>query len=271
VVIKISRPFDRRDQFLSEDGTSEDRAKASRARQQVREFALQHTLGQDGSPFAKLLDGQLIPHPDDTDRKVADRRIAVLVLEKIDGTNLADLIEETGDLSQHPDIVMQVALELTRAVDIMHKAGVVHSDVHTHQIIIDDDFRARLLDFGLSQYIEPPQAKGVKYKKPVEGMVAGSPEFMPESVGDNSRSGNSPARDAYAVGRLLQHMLYGEAFKSGIDMNAKRVRTGNKVLREIDTIATSLVRSTEDPKAINIEQALEKLTALSDSAQEVAA
>lgn len=118
--------------------------------------------------------------------------------------------------------VLRHGLDVARAVAAVHRIGLVHRDIKPDNIIVGDDGRARLVDFGLAR---APRGDGSSTPKPEDsgasgpvrsrlGVVvththtfAGTPAYMaPEArLGESS----GPAADQYSLCVALAEALYG--------------------------------------------------------------
>src|ERR687884_247889 len=126
------------------------------------------------------------------------RRIAnYVLLEYIDGPTLADLMDTGLDDARIPDLLDQIAAGL----DYAHARGVIHRDVKPSNVLITEDGRAVLADFGLAWLLESAHLT-------LTGGVIGTPEYMsPEQAGGEPIDHRS---DVYALGVVLYEMLVGE-------------------------------------------------------------
>ena len=124
-----------------------------------------------------------------------------LLMEYVDGWSLHSLIHRHGPFppARALRIVWEVALALAHA----HSAGVVHCDIKPGNILIDRRGSAKVTDFGLSQALNQVD------RGPLEGMVAGTPEYIsPEQL-----LGQRPDQrsDLYSLGVTFFEMLSGES------------------------------------------------------------
>ncbi|MEM7395927.1 MAG: serine/threonine-protein kinase, partial [Verrucomicrobiota bacterium] len=71
-----------------------------------------------------------------------------IVMEYIDGPSLDQLIEQQGQLDELD--FLNLALDVTRGLKAAHDAGLIHGDIKPENIMIDPEFRAKLVDFGLT-------------------------------------------------------------------------------------------------------------------------
>ena len=127
---------------------------------------------------------------------------AYLVMELIDGVDLARLVREQGPLSipQATEIARQVAEALAAA----HDSNAIHRDVKPSNVMLDRDGCAKLLDFGLAHLSE----RANKQHETSLGHVMGTLDYMaPEQAEGNTVHA---ATDLYGLGALLFYLLTGE-------------------------------------------------------------
>jgi len=126
---------------------------------------------------------------------------AYLVLEHVHGRNLEQVFRESRPA---PREAARLIAEVAGVVAYAHRRGVIHGDITPRNILIDDDDRARLIDFGLSK-IE--NAWGEE-----PGLAGGTPEFLPPEIAPvNGRPGRAgPASDVFGLGATLFWLLTGQ-------------------------------------------------------------
>jgi serine/threonine protein kinase len=126
-----------------------------------------------------------------------ERGVPYLVLEYIEGPTLADLMDRGLDDGRIPELLDQIAAGL----DYAHQHGVIHRDVKPGNVLLTEDGRAVLADFGLAWLLEGAHLT-------LTGGVIGTPEYMaPEQAGGE---GIDHRADVYALGVVLFEMLVGE-------------------------------------------------------------
>src|ERR671937_132453 len=127
-----------------------------------------------------------------------ERGVPYLVLEYIEGPTLADLMDAGLEDCRIPDLLDQIAAGL----DYAHSRGVIHRDVKPGNVLLTDDGRVVLADFGLAWLLE-----GALHLT-LTGGVIGTPEYMsPEQA---SGVAVDHRTDVYALGVVLFEMLTGE-------------------------------------------------------------
>jgi len=132
----------------------------------------------------------------------AERGRPFLVMEYVGGGDLAGRIAE-GRL---PD-ADRLARELLDALRHIHAAGVIHRDVKAQNVLIGDDGRARLTDFGIAQ---PRDATSLTQT----GMVVGTARYLaPEVLGGGAPSERS---DLYSLGVVLEQVTEGRGGGAGL-------------------------------------------------------
>ncbi|WP_425457639.1 Stk1 family PASTA domain-containing Ser/Thr kinase [Agromyces intestinalis] len=127
-----------------------------------------------------------------------DADMAYLVMEYLPGITLRDLLKDYKRLTpeQTVDIMDAVVAGLAAA----HQAGIVHRDLKPENVLLADDGRIKLGDFGLARAVSANTATG----QALLGTIAYlSPELVTRGVAD-ARS------DIYALGIMMYEMLTGE-------------------------------------------------------------
>jgi beta-lactam-binding protein with PASTA domain/tRNA A-37 threonylcarbamoyl transferase component Bud32 len=127
-----------------------------------------------------------------------DADTAYLVMEYLPGITLRDLLNEHKVLTteQAMDVLDAVLSGLAAA----HKHGIVHRDLKPENVLLADDGRIKISDFGLARAAHANTASG----NDLLGTIAYlSPELVTRGVAD-TRS------DIYAIGIMLYEMLAGE-------------------------------------------------------------
>jgi serine/threonine-protein kinase len=127
-----------------------------------------------------------------------------LVMELVEGETLKDRIRRAAPLPD--DEIRQVGAALGATLDFGHRRGIVHRDVKPQNVLLGDDGRPRLTDFGIAQALESSQLTRT-------GAVMGSVHYLaPELVRGRPATAQS---DVYALGAVLYEMATGRVPFSG--------------------------------------------------------
>ncbi len=122
------------------------------------------------------------------------------VMEYVRGLDLGQLLQkytEAGELMPHED-TLRIGRAVARALDFAHARGVIHRDVKPSNVMISEDGRVALTDFGLAMDV----AQGTS------GEVFGSPHYVsPEQARSSAKA--VPQSDLYSLGVMLYEMLTG--------------------------------------------------------------
>ncbi len=128
-----------------------------------------------------------------------------LVQEFIDGRTLRSALADRQPVVAVVDIAMQVA----RALAAAHAAGIVHRDVKPENIMIRPDGFVKVLDFGLARRTRQNGAdlttQGAGPTLP--GTLLGTPAYMAPEYAAGGAAG--PAVDVFALGVVLYEMAAG--------------------------------------------------------------
>ncbi|MEM8932807.1 MAG: protein kinase, partial [Acidobacteriota bacterium] len=129
-----------------------------------------------------------------------------LVMELVDGRSLSDLIAEGPIAADRvASIGCQIALGLAEA----HSKGIVHRDLKPANVMVDDENRVKILDFGLAKAFEANdggQSSGVQVLTDA-GYLVGSYDTMSPEQARGEPIG--PTSDLFSLGTLLYTLLAG--------------------------------------------------------------
>lgn len=139
------------------------------------------------------------------DYGVTDDGSPYLVMEYIEGRSLQEILAEAGKLSG--PMLVKVFEQIAKALQYIHKRGVVHRDIKASNIMLQDiegDLYAKLVDFGIAKVIAE---NGGGQKLTETGSVFGSPFYMsPEQCQGNQVDARS---DIYSLGCVMYECYVG--------------------------------------------------------------
>ena len=131
-----------------------------------------------------------------------DRGLLYLVMELVNGHNLADLIAR-GRLRMA--LALEVAYQVCGALTEPHARGVIHRDLKPDNLLLvpisDGTVQAKVLDFGIARALES------NTKLTGTGMICGTPAYMAPEQAQNEQL--DPRTDLYGLGVILYEMLSG--------------------------------------------------------------
>jgi serine/threonine-protein kinase len=143
-----------------------------------------------------------------------DDGVSYLVMERVTGTNLGDLLSKEGPLA--PERAADLVEQALGALEVAHEAGIVHRDLKPANLMVIASGASRelvkVLDFGVAQL-----RTGEAYSRLTRtGSIVGTPSFMsPEQARGEEIDARS---DLYAMGVVLYCLLTGKRPFEGTDL-----------------------------------------------------
>jgi beta-lactam-binding protein with PASTA domain len=120
-----------------------------------------------------------------------------IAMEYLPGRTLKAMVREEGPMD--PASAIEIVIQILRAAKFAHKRGIIHRDLKPHNVILDEEGRAKVTDFGI--------ARAGASDMTLTGSIMGTAQYLsPEQAQGQSVSETS---DLYAVGIVLYELLTG--------------------------------------------------------------
>jgi eukaryotic-like serine/threonine-protein kinase len=120
-----------------------------------------------------------------------------IAMEYLPGRSLKTVVREHGPLD--PVSAIDVVTQILHAARFAHGRGVIHRDLKPHNVILDEEGRAKVTDFGI--------ARAGASDMTLTGSIMGTAQYLsPEQAQGLAVSASS---DLYAIGIVLYELLTG--------------------------------------------------------------
>jgi eukaryotic-like serine/threonine-protein kinase len=148
-----------------------------------------------------------------------------IAMEYVEGRTLKDIVRERGPAP--PEAAVDVVLQILRAARFAHQRGIVHRDLKPQNVLIDDEGRIKVADFGIARAGASDMTE--------TGSVMGTAQYLsPEQAQGRPVDARS---DLYSIGIVLYEMLTGRVpfdAESPVTVALKQVSEAPMLPREID-------------------------------------
>jgi len=122
-----------------------------------------------------------------------------IAMELLEGKSLSDLLCESHPA---PDRAMEIGIQISETLEYAHEKGVIHRDIKPSNIIVGQDGRIKITDFGIAR-IEDASAT----LQTQTGEILGTPAYMsPEQIMGQPVDRRA---DIFSLGVLLYEMTAG--------------------------------------------------------------
>jgi len=141
-----------------------------------------------------------------------------IVLEYVQGQTVAELLRD-GPLSV--ERAVELAAQVAEGLAAAHAAGLVHRDLKAENVVVTDEGRAKILDFGLVKPLDPGADSTLTEHGAVLGTYRAMAPEQAEGVEVDARA------DLFSLGVLLYEMLAGRSpFQGATPVATLRNLTG---------------------------------------------
>jgi serine/threonine protein kinase/tetratricopeptide (TPR) repeat protein len=139
-----------------------------------------------------------------------------ITMEYIEGRDLKSIIREKGKFT--PKEAEQIVVQVCKALEVSHAEGVIHRDLKPQNIMLDEQGKVSVMDFGIARSMEP--GGGMTQT----GALVGTPEYMsPEQAKGQHLDARS---DLFSLGIIFYELLTGySAYKADTAMATLWKRT----------------------------------------------
>ena len=158
-----------------------------------------------------------------------------LVMEFVEGTDLASLVERQGPLpvSQAVDYILQAA----RGLEYAHSQGIIHRDIKPSNLLLSNQGVVKILDLGLVRFQE---LSGDEQTASPDGLtktgqIMGTVDFMPPEQSLDAKRVDHRA-DIYSLGCTLFYLLTGKPLFEGETLVEKILAHRQKPVPSLQSI-----------------------------------
>ncbi len=152
--------------------------------------------------------------------------VCFIAMEYVKGTNLKQLLQKPDPFS--PDFVVDIVSQIAEGLDYAHSRGVVHRDIKPANILITQDGKVKITDFGIARLDTSNLT--------MEGQLLGTPNYMaPEQI--QGRDVDHRA-DIFSLGVVLYEMVTRRKPFQGENLTA----VTHKIVYEAFTPPEEIVR-----------------------------
>jgi len=132
-----------------------------------------------------------------------DQGDAYIAMEFVEGQTLKSMVGN-GPLAL--ELTVEFSTQIADALDDAHKVGVVHRDIKSANVIINQRGQAKVLDFGLAKKIDDENdLDATRMVETRDGQIVGSPGYMsPEQATGKEVDGRS---DLFSLGVVMYEMI----------------------------------------------------------------
>jgi eukaryotic-like serine/threonine-protein kinase len=121
-----------------------------------------------------------------------------IAMEFLPGRNLKQIVREHGALE--PALAVDLVIQILKAARFAHRRGIVHRDIKPHNVIVDDEGRAKVTDFGIARAGASDMTE--------TGSIMGTAQYLsPEQAQGLPVDARS---DLYSIGIVLYELLTGQ-------------------------------------------------------------
>ncbi|MDF1658979.1 MAG: protein kinase [Verrucomicrobiales bacterium] len=130
------------------------------------------------------------------------------VMEFIDGMDIHQYLKHRGGTLPQ-DEALSITAHVLDALQYAHKRGIVHRDIKPANVLLDQEGRVKIADFGLAKTLSTDEGEADAPALTMSNVAVGTPDFVAPEALDGDQVPDHRA-DLYAVGVMLYQLLTGK-------------------------------------------------------------
>jgi len=146
----------------------------------------------------------------------------------VEGRTLAALLDDLRGGADEPTFAtcLEIFQRACDAVAYAHSRGVIHRDLKPENIMVGEYGQVRVVDWGLAREVGQvddvagPEATGTDAALTLDGMVLGTPAYMPPEQADGRMAEVDERSDVYSLGAILYEITTLERPFAGDSVHA---------------------------------------------------
>ena len=190
-----------------------------------------------------------------------------IVMEYVKGKELKDLFKNSPEKKINLPDILDFAIQITEGINAAHKKGIIHRDIKSNNIMLSDDGRIRVMDFGLAHIHGDTNIT----KK---GSTPGTTAYMsPEQLRSEEVDFRS---DIWSLGIVLFEMLTGQPpFQGNFDQaiiysilhekSKSLIKINPEIPDELEQIVLSCLEKDRKKRIQTAEELLKRLKEIQSS------
>ena len=168
-----------------------------------------------------------------------DNTYCYLIMEYMSGGDTYSLLMKYGDKKINNKIIVSILKDIISATYYLHHMNppIIHRDIKSENILFNSQMRAKLTDFGWSNYLKKNHMKRMTY--------AGTPVYLAPELVNNL--GHDHRVDTWCIGVLMFELLTGCPPWKGEDVETLKYNISRMRIRwqkQMDPDAVDLIKKT---------------------------
>ena len=94
-------------------------------------------------------------------------------MELVEGISLLDLLKSRENRRIDENECRKIYSQLIKAIGFCHQKNIIHRDIKLENVIVDDNFKLKLIDFGFGAITAPNK---------MQNFFCGTPSYMPPEI-----------------------------------------------------------------------------------------